>query len=135
MILVDANVLLDVVTRDLNWMVWSLNQLRTAAMSQQLAINSIVYAELSPGYERPEEVDELVAGLGLDMLDIPRPALFLAGKVFLKYRARGGLKTGVLPDFFIGAHAAVSGLPLLTRDRARYATYFPEVQLIAPEQS
>ena len=87
------------------------------------------------GYQLIEEVDELVAGLGLTMVEIPRAGLFSAGKAFVKYRRQGGVRTGVLSDFFIGAHAAVAEMPLLTRDRARYATYFPSVHLIAPDPS
>ena len=132
-LLVDTNVLLDVVTDDPAWADWSQHQLDAAALRGRVAINAVIYAELSIGFERIEEVDAVLAATGVVMAEIPTPALFLAGKAFRIYRTRGGTKTGVLPDFFIGAHAAVANLPLLTRDVARYRTYFPDVELIAPE--
>jgi len=132
-ILVDTNVLLDVVTDDPVWAPWSLRQLDTAAMQGPLAINAVVYAELSVRFERIEDLDSVVAQAGLAIETLPRAALFLAGKAFLRYRAAGGGRTGVLPDFFVGAHAAVAAIPLLTRDARRYRTYFPSVSLIAPE--
>jgi hypothetical protein len=95
-------------------------------------INDVVYAELAVGFLRVEEVDAVLAAAQVEMTAMPREALFLAGKVFQRYRASGGTRSGVLPDFFIGAHAAVAQLPLLTRDVRRYRTYFPTVQLIAP---
>jgi predicted nucleic acid-binding protein len=131
-ILVDTNVLLDVVTNDPEWAEWSQHQLEAAALRDRLFINSVVYAEVSTSYRRIEEVDAALVTAGVALAEIPRPALFLAGKVFLEYRKRGGSRTGVLPDFFIGAHAAVARLPLLTRDVRRYRTYFPTVSLIAP---
>ena len=133
MILVDTNILLDLVTDDPTWADWSIRQLDAAAVNGPLVINSVVYAELSVRFERIEDLDEVLNEAGITMEDIPRAALFLAGKVFRRYRAGGGNRTGVLPDFFIGAHAAVSGLPLLTRDIQRYRTYFPTVNLIAPQ--
>ncbi len=132
MIFVDTNVLLDVVTNNPDWQNWSLRQLEIAAIRDRLVINPVIYAELSIGYERVEEVDAVLASTGIIIAEIPRAALFFAGKVFRQYRGRGGMKTGVLPDFFIGAHAAVLGAPLMTRDTARYRTYFPSLQLIAP---
>lgn len=132
MILVDTNVLLDLVQDDPVWGDWSQNQLELASVRDSLAINHVIYAELSVGFERIEEVDGLVSAASLTVLDIPRPALFLAGKAFLDYRRKGGGRANVLPDFFIGAHAAVERMPLLTRDRARYTSYFPTVELIAP---
>lgn len=99
---------------------------------QPLAINGIVYAELSLAFVRVEELDRAVEALGLVLLEIPRPAYFLAGKAFVRYRHSGGVKASVLPDFLIGAHAAVARLPLLTRDGHRYHTYFPSVELISP---
>ena len=132
MTLVDTNVLLDLVTADPKWADWSIAALETASLRGPLFINDVVYAELSIRYERIELLDEFVAKAGLEMLDLPRPALFLAGKAFSQYRRAGGTRSGVLPDFFIGAHAAVARLPLLTRDEGRYRTYFPTVQLIAP---
>ena len=130
--LVDTNVLLDVATNDRVWADWSLRQLDAAAIRGPLVINDIVYAELSVRYARVEDVDAFVDMAGLTQETIPRAALFLAGKVFQAYRASGGARTGVLPDFFIGAHAAVEALPLLTRDVQRYRTYFPNLTLIAP---
>lgn len=132
MTLVDTNVILDVTTRDPVWYDWSLRQLDMAATLGPLLINDTIYAELSVGYERIEEVDELLAGTGLVMNATPRAALFLAGKAFRHYRTRGGTRSAILPDFFIGAHAAVRGLALLTRDISRYRSYFPAVRLLAP---
>lgn len=132
MILVDTNVLLDVVTDDPKWADWSQHQLESAALRDRLAINGVIYAELSIGFARIEELDGMLEEAGIALAGIPQPALFLAGKVFRDYRRRGGVKTGVLPDFFIGAHAAVSRTSLLTRDAARYRTYFPTASLIAP---
>ncbi len=132
MILVDTNVLLDLVTDDPVWADWSIRQLDAAALKGPLAINGVVYAELSVRFERIEALDALLDDSGIRLEKIPRAALFLAGKVFRRYRAAGGLRNGVLPDFFIGAHAAVAGLPLLTRDVQRYRTYFPSLGLLAP---
>lgn len=132
MIFIDSNIVLDIVTNDERWFTWSRAQLESAALGGALAINDIVFAEVSIGYDYIERVDDLVLEMGLTIVPMPRPALFLAGKVFQRYRAAGGARAGVLPDFFIGAHAAVSGLPLLTRDARRYRTYFPTLQLIAP---
>lgn len=133
MILVDTNVLLDVVSDDPIWADWSQRQMEAASLVQQLAVNSVIYAELSFGFTRIEEVDAVLADARIRLIDIPREALFLAGKAFRLYRRRGGLKTGVLPDFFIGAHAAVEQLPLLTRDPMRFRAHFPTVRLIAPD--
>ena len=130
MILVDTNVLLDVVEDDPVWSDWSLQQLEAARLRGTLAINAVIYAELSMAYQRIEELDRAVSIAGLEEVPIPREALFLAGKVFLRYRRRKGMKRGVLPDFFIGAHAAVANLPLLTRDQRRYRTYFPTIELL-----
>jgi predicted nucleic acid-binding protein len=115
------------------WAEWSQGQLDAWAARDALGINAVIYAELSIAYARIEELEETVNTAGLRLLEIPREALFLAGKAFLAYRRRRGARTGVLPDFFIGAHAAVMELPLLTRETARYRTYFPGVALIAPE--
>ncbi|MGD9968569.1 MAG: type II toxin-antitoxin system VapC family toxin [Hyphomonadaceae bacterium] len=130
--LVDTNVLLDVATNDHLWADWSLRQLDAAAIRGPLVINDIIYAELSVRYARIEDVDSFMGIAALTQETIPRSALFLAGKVFQAYRASGGVRTGVLPDFFIGAHAAVGGLTLLTRDVQRYRSYFPKLRLIAP---
>ena len=132
MIFVDTNVLLDVATDDPTWADWSQQQLDAAALRDRLAINPVVYAELSSRYARTEDLDAMLASANLAIAEMPRTALFLAGQAFKTYRQRGGLRTGVLPDFFIGAHAAVLGVPLITRDTARYQTYFPTVELIAP---
>ncbi|WP_318764970.1 type II toxin-antitoxin system VapC family toxin [Agrobacterium fabrum] len=118
MTFVDTNVLLDLVTDDPVWADWSIEQLELASVSGSLYINDVVYAELSVRYERIEELDAFVDQAGLKFTPFPRAALFLAGKAFTKYRRRGGTRTGVLPDFFIGAHAAIQNLPLLTRDLA-----------------
>lgn len=134
MTLIDTNVLLDVVTDDPNWADWSIEQLEAAALRGPLLINDVVYAELAVRYERIERLEAFLAEAGLDMAAMPRSALFLAGKVFQKYRKAGGSRAGVLPDFFIGAHAAVDELDLLTRDTARYRTYFPTVRLITPDR-
>ncbi len=132
MILVDTNVLVDLVTDDPLWAEWSQQQLDIAAIQDELAINDIVYAELSVRYARIEELDAMIRGARLVNATMPRPALFLAGKVFQRYRSAGGTRTGVLPDFFLGAHAVVSDCVLITRDAARYRTYFPGIMLIAP---
>ena len=132
MILIDTNVLLDLVTDDPNWAAWSQAQLEAAALRDDLAINAVVYAELSISFQRIEEVDAVLDTTGLRLEPIPRPALFLAGKAFRQYRQAAGTKTGVLPDFFIGAHAAVAKAPLLTRDAARYRTYFPTAEVVGP---
>lgn len=132
MILVDTNVLLDLVTDDPLWAEWSQQQLDLASAQDQLAINDIVYAELSIGYTRMEQLDAMIRGAGLVNAAMPRPALFLAGKAFQRYRSAGGRKTGVLPDFFVGAHAVIADAALITRDATRYRTYFPGIMLIAP---
>ncbi len=132
MILVDTNVLVDVFQNDPEWADWSIAQLRAQAQIHELAINAVVYAELSAAFERYEELDEAITGLDLVLLEIPRPALFLAGKAFVRYRKAGGSKSNVLPDFLIGAHAAVEKMPLLTRDVRRYRRWFPGVTLVSP---
>lgn len=132
MILVDTNVLLDLVTDDPVWAAWSQQQLDLASTRDELAINDIVYAELSIGYARMEPLDEMIRSVGLVNAAMPRPALFLAGKAFQRYRSAGGRRTGVLPDFFIGAHAVIADAALITRDAARYRSYFPGMVLIAP---
>ena len=132
MTLVDTNVLLDLVTDNADWAEWSQRQLEAAAVRGPVLINDVVYAELSVGFLLMEEGNEVLAIAQVETAPISREALFLAGKVFQRYRAGGGIRTGVLPDFFIGAHAAVAQLPLLTRDVRRYRTYFPTVRLIAP---
>jgi hypothetical protein len=132
MLLVDTNVLVDVLQDDPQWAEWSIGQLRAQAQLHQLAINPVVYAELSLSFTTLEALDRAVETMELVMRDVPRPALFVAGKAFLQYRRRGGGKSQVLPDFFIGAHAAVEGWSLLTRDASRFRTYFPTLDVIAP---
>ncbi|MBV8574372.1 MAG: type II toxin-antitoxin system VapC family toxin [Acetobacteraceae bacterium] len=132
MILVDTNVLVDIVSDDPLWAEWSQRHLTLAAAEDQLAINDIVYAELSIRFATIEELDAMIRDAHLVSAAIPRLALFLAGKAFQRYRYAGGVKTGVLPDFFIGAHAVISASTLITRDAARYRTYFPGIMLIAP---
>jgi predicted nucleic acid-binding protein len=135
LILVDTNVILDLLTADPVWMEWSRAQLRAGAMQDALVINAVIYAELAARYDTEARLNDAVGTLEISIETIPRQALFAAGQAFRHYRSRGGVKTGVLPDFFIGAHAAATGMPLLTRDRRRYASYFPAVQLIAPDEA
>jgi hypothetical protein len=125
-------VLLDLVTDDPDWADWSIKALDAAAIRGPLLINDIVYAELSVRFDTIEALETLISDAALTFVVMPRAALFLAGKAFQKYRAAGGARTGVLPDFFIGAHAVVADWPLLTRDVARYRTYFPKLRLIIP---
>jgi predicted nucleic acid-binding protein len=132
MILVDTNVLLDVVTRNPAWAEWSKYQLDAAALRDELAINPIVYAELSAGYATIEQVETTLGLAGIAVVQMTRPALFMAGRAFQEYRRRGGPRTSVLADFFVGAQALVLGAPLITRDASRYRTYFPNVDLVAP---
>lgn len=135
MILVDTNVLLDVVLNDPNWAEWSQRQLDAAALVDELAINDVVYAELSVGYQDIHALERMMAQAQLVLWPISRNALFAAGKAYRRYRVAGGTKTGVLPDFFLGAQAFVEDAELITRDARRYRTYFPEVRLIAPDQA
>jgi predicted nucleic acid-binding protein len=135
MTLVDTNVLLDVATDDVRWARWSVHQLDAANVRGPVVINAIVYAEFSIGYARIEEADRVLADVGLKLIEIPRAALFLAGKVLQRYRDRRGGRSGVLPDFFIGAHAAVAQIPLLTRDPRHYRTYFAGISLITPDET
>lgn len=130
-VFVDSNVILDILTKDDVWQTWSSDALRNAADNNRLVINAIVFAEVSINFDLVEEANEALASI-YDREAIPFDAAFLAGKVFLKYRQRGGTRTSMLPDFLIGAHAAVQGYGLLTRDVARYRSYFPRLRLIAP---
>ena len=123
---------LDLVTDDPRWSGWSLARLEEAALSGPVLINDVVYAEISIRYARMEDLNAMLADAMIDIAPTPRPALFLAGKVFQQYRSAGGMRTGVLPDFFIGAHAAIEGWSLLTRDARRYRRYFPKLALVAP---
>jgi predicted nucleic acid-binding protein len=131
--LVDSNVLLDIATNDPRWFHWSSEALEAAADDSALAINALIYAEVSIGYQRIEELEKSLPGTVFRREPLPYQAAFLAGKAFLNYRRRGGARTSPLPDFYIGAHAAVSGFRVLTRDSQRYRTYFPTVELIAPK--
>ncbi|MFZ4859181.1 MAG: type II toxin-antitoxin system VapC family toxin [Desulfuromonadaceae bacterium] len=131
-VLVDSNVLLDVLEDDENWYAWSSTQLQIVADRSTLIINPIIYAEVSVGFKRIEELDDVLPMDFFQRKPIPYEAAFLAGKCFIRYRKLGGRKQSPLPDFFIGAHAAVSGLTLLTRDASRYRTYFPSLSLISP---
>jgi predicted nucleic acid-binding protein len=132
-VLVDSNVILDVFEEDPAWVEWSESMLARYSMTHTLFINSIIYAEVSIGFERLEEVEEAVTGCGFEIVAIPKPALFRAGKAFMEYRKRGGSKTSPLPDFFIGVHAEISKFTLITRYSARYKTYFPTVTVISPQ--
>ena len=131
-VFVDSCVLLDLFTDDPKWANWSESTLGKYSQRNSLFINSIVYTEISIGFNRIEEVENAIEQVGVKVLEIPREALFLAGKVFLDYRRNKGSKNSTLPDFFIGAHAAVSSFDLITRDTARYRTYFPRIKLICP---
>lgn len=131
--LVDTNVLVDVLENDPEWADWSIAQLQAQSKVHRLVINPIIYSELSLTFSTVEAMDAVIESMELRMLEIPKPALFLAGKAFVQYRRNGGTKSNVLGDFFIGAHAAVSGLPVLTRDTHRFKSYFPSVKLVAPE--
>ena len=133
MTLLDSNVLLDVFTKTPIWWEWSLMQLEEAALHGPLLINDVIFAETSVRFDSLDTFDAALAPMGVTIVPMPRKALFLAGKAFARYRAAGGTRAGVLPDFFIGAHAEIEGLPLLTRDADRYRHYFPTVTLIAPE--
>ncbi len=131
-ILVDSNVLLDVLTEDRRWFAWSTQALADQAEEDVLTINPLIYAEVSVGFVRIEDLDAALPAATFHRLALPWEAAFLAGKCFLKYRKRGGARTAPLPDFYIGAHASVSGMTLLTRDATRYRTYFPKLRLVAP---
>jgi predicted nucleic acid-binding protein len=131
-VLVDSSVLLDVLTEDRVWFEWSSGALAEAAESSVLAINPIVFAEVSVRFERIEELEDALPPAWLERAPLPWEAAFLAGKCFLRYRRRGGARSSPLPDFYIGAHAAVAGMRLLTRDPSRFRTYFPSLELIAP---
>jgi len=132
MLLVDTNVLVDVLQDDPQWANWSIGQLRAQASIHQLAINPIIYAEISLSFSTLEGLDSALSTLALELREMSRPALFLAAKAYAQYRKRGGSKLQVPPDFFIGAHAAVEGWPLLTRDASRFRTYFPTLEVVAP---
>ncbi|MBM9536228.1 type II toxin-antitoxin system VapC family toxin [Desulfobulbus alkaliphilus] len=131
-VFVDSCILLDLFTDDPRWANWSESVLDKYSQSNTLFINSIVYTEVSIGFNRIEEVEDAIEQIGVKALEMPREALFLAGKVFLDYRKNKGTKSSPLPDFFIGAHATVSSFDLITRDSARYKKYFPSITIICP---
>jgi predicted nucleic acid-binding protein len=130
--LVDSNIILDIVTEDDEWLDWSADALERSADSGRLVINPIVYAEVAAGFAKIEELDESVPGDYFTREPLPWEAAFLAGQAFLKYRKRGGARVHPLPDFYIGAHAAIAGYTLLTRDARRYRTYFPKLRVVSP---
>lgn len=132
-VLVDSNVLLDILEDDPVWFDWSSMQISRCAEDSILVINPIIYAEVSIGFNRVEELEEALPADVFERRPLPWEAAFLAGKCFLTYRRSGGIRRSPLPDFFIGAHALVQGMILLTRDAARYQSYFPKLTLIAPE--
>lgn len=131
-VLVDSNVILDVFLEDPKWADWSESRLEECSDSTTLFINSIIYSEISIGFTSIETLEAAVGKAGLQILEIPKEALFLAGKAYLQYKRSKGTKAAPLRDFFIGAQAAVLQLDLLTRDVSRYRSYFPTVQLISP---
>jgi predicted nucleic acid-binding protein len=131
-VLVDSNVLLDILAEDSLWFSWSADHLAECAEHSPLIINPVIYAEVSVGFARIEELEEALPHDAFTRRTLPWEAAFLAGKCFLRYRRAGGSRRSPLPDFFIGAHAAVERLTLLTRDAARYRSYFPRLKLIAP---
>lgn len=133
MTLVDANVLIDLFMDDPTWSEWSLSRLRERLVRGPLIVNDVIYAECSTRFDSVGDFETALAAIGATLRTIPRDALFLAGKAYRQYRRAGGTRTGVLSDFFIGAHAVVERIPLLTRDTQRYRTYFPTIALIAPD--
>jgi predicted nucleic acid-binding protein len=130
-VLVDSNVLLDIFTEDKDWLPWSTEKIAEHAENDVLAINPIIYAEVSLQFSRIEDLDDALSDFS--RLSLPWEAGFLAGRSFLQYRQRGGARRSPLPDFYIGAHASISGLTLLTRDPERYRTYFPRLAIISPQ--
>jgi predicted nucleic acid-binding protein len=130
--LVDTNVLVDILTGQPNWRAWSVEMMDRQSTAGELLITDVVYAELSPLFATAELLDAAIADLDVSLRRIPPQALFMAGQAFEQYRRKGGPRSTLLADFFIGAHAQVEVLPILTRDTRRYRTYFPDVQLVAP---
>ncbi len=131
-VLVDSNILLDVLTEDPTWCAWSENALVECAEHSTLAINPIIYAEVSAGFRRKEDLDDALPRERFRREPLPWDSAFLAGQSFIRYRRQGGTRRSPLPDFYIGAHAAVRGMTLLTRDATRYRSYFPRLKIIAP---
>ncbi|NMN57580.1 hypothetical protein FHT36_001477 [Xanthobacter sp. SG618] len=132
-VFIDSNILLDVLTEDPKWFDWSSAALAAAADRNRLVINAVVYAEVSVRFSRIEDLEAALPAQLIEREAIPFEAAFLAGKCFQTYRRRGGARTSPLPDFFIGAHAAVAGYDLMTRDVGRYETYFPKLILVRPQ--
>jgi predicted nucleic acid-binding protein len=131
-ILVDSNILLDIFTADQHWYEWSSTTLAESAEKTLLYINPVIYSEISVGFGRIEDLENALPSDYIQRADLPYEAAFLAGKCFLKYRKAGGTKHSPLPDFYIGAHAAIKGWSILTRDKGRYQSYFPSLHVIAP---
>ena len=131
-VIVDSNVLLDIFTEDGRWLSWSSNALERIANESRIVINPVIYGEVSIRFEKIEELDEALPPAVFEREDIPYEAAFLAGKAYLAYRRQAGIRSSLLPDFYVGAHAAIRGYRVLTRDVARYRTYFPKLVLIAP---
>lgn len=132
MVLVDSNVLIDIMTQDAVWCDWSLAQLRKAKAQDRLAINVLIYAEIAVAYDSVVAIDSILNPIGIVVAPVSTAAAFLASRAFMRYRKIKGTKTGVLPDFFIGAQAQAEEWTLLTRDATRYRRYFPRVNLICP---
>jgi predicted nucleic acid-binding protein len=130
--LVETNVLIDILSNDPNWRSWSQARLEERSDKGPMVINDVVYAEMAARFVTQEQLDAEISDLNVVLQRMPQAALFLAGRTFERYRRSGGTRTGILPDFFIGAHAEIAQWPLLTRDVGRYRTYFPDVELIAP---
>jgi predicted nucleic acid-binding protein len=132
-IIVDSNVILDLFLDDQKWADWSESVLSQYSLTHQLCINAIIYSEISVGFKRIEELESALKIGRFNFLQLPKETLFLAGKAFLKYKGRKGTKSSTLPDFFIGAHAAVLQTDIITRDVSRYRSYFPTVHLVTPK--
>lgn len=132
-LLVDSNIILDIFLDDPKWADWSITALVDTSHNSTLYINQIVYTEVSIGFKKIEELESALHAGGFRMLEIPKEALFLAGKAYLHYRRSKGTKKSPLPDFYIGAHAAVLGMDLISRDSGRYKTYFPTINIICPD--
>ena len=133
MILVDSNIWIDLIQKDPFWLNWSLAEVQKVRAQKRAVINPVIYAELAPTYDQPAALDKFLSAAKVTMKPLSRAAAYAAGRAFLRYRQKRGTKTGVLPDFFIGAQAQTEGWAILTRDVSRYNTYFPDVQLIAPK--
>lgn len=135
MILVDSNIILDILTFDPNWYEWSSNKIKLLSQSHELIINDIIYTEISIGFKKIEELEAVINKNFFKLTPMSKEILFLAGKAFQKYKLNGGVRNSILPDFFIGAHASIVKIYLLTRDVGRYKTYFPKINLITPKYS